>query len=96
MNARGGRLTVIRALPVQTHVVLTIAPATKERLETVLLVTDMQVSFHCYFSLATSVICLLSSSVPFILFRRSTVPLCSKKCSQTHIKLNTGNHNLRS
>ena len=46
MNARGGRLTVIRALPVQTHVVLTIAPATKERLETVLLVTDMQVSFH--------------------------------------------------
>ena len=44
MNARRGRIPVIQALPVQTRAVLTIALVPKDRLETVLLVTDTQVS----------------------------------------------------
>ena len=49
MNASRGRLTVIRALPVQTHVVHTIALASKDMLETALLATNMQVSFLSFF-----------------------------------------------
>ena len=78
MNASRGRLTVIRALPVQTHVVHIIALASKDMLETALFATNTQVSFHYYFSSATLIVCPLSSSGPFIVRRRQPVSLWGK------------------
>ncbi len=53
MNATLERLTVIKALSVQTHEALTIVLVFKDMKETVLLVLDIQVSFLTIFLLAS-------------------------------------------